>query len=637
MKRLGLVALFALAGCLSLPTKPPRPAPPADRSVLIFGHEGTATGPLIDDFDVLVTYGSGGNNGAKGHRGARERVEIDGIPNCPKTFSVTGTKDGYTEQADKRPASYGPAQVACAGPGEAPFEVHLVFVKNAAPAPPTTGTFSRAQIRDLQGDLLPYIAELAPPSFTERGGTWDPEIRMNRNGDGGYVARGIIEGRRMWVLTLDRYPKAKRTLILRAYRAMGYTHWPIQVTANEIGPGYHGVFPLEQVDVDGQGARLNAIADEVREAGLIPGASGVAPGYRIAPGLDRSKFLWVMNNWDDGRDDDEAILAAMYREFPHAASFLELPEDQFAPKRNGVEVPLAESGAWIRLMRQRYPNWVGMIHETSLFWGGTVASVAEKLRRYHEFFHDVPEWAFETDTYIKMSDGGDGEDAYRRRNDELLAIVGSGRPGGWIIGSFSGATPHPPPADEAPPVGGGRVGDMVDPASLTWYDAPNISAWPQTTTITRLELNLTGVHLEFSKQDGPNRWPPVRPAGWGPDPVDPAGIEHRNGDLQYSLGMCLKVTATWSCSAPIEYWFGRKEAGGDTGGIQEAGQIARNWHYDQRWGPLRGYQPQPGEEIVLFVHAGSSRSHAIKVQERSNFVRVKLPSPGVPATFTWSE
>src|SRR4051794_9161379 len=57
----------------------------------------------------------------------------------------------------------------------------------------------------------------------------------------------------------------------------------------------------------------------------------------------------------------------------------------------------------------------------------------------------------------------------------------------------------PPPPDLAIP--------MLDLHQVTVYDNPaDVVDWPVTTMITRLDIKPSGVHLEFSKQDGPARW-----------------------------------------------------------------------------------------------------------------------------------
>jgi hypothetical protein len=156
-------------------------------------------------------------------------------------------------------------------------------------------------------------------------------------------------------------------------------------------------------------------------------------------------------------------------------------------------------------------------------------------------------------------------------------------------------------------------------ATIMWSPL-DLGSWPITTTITRLELRPTGIHVEFSKQDGPDRWPDVIPPGWD-EPV------------QYTLGMCLYIGEEWYCSAPRRFWYGLEESGGPPE------LYAQNWFYDPaRWGPMAGHQPAVGEIIGFFVAAGECRGklygEGSDVKERSNVVLVPMPGPG-GATFTF--
>jgi hypothetical protein len=169
--------------------------------------------------------------------------------------------------------------------------------------------------------------------------------------------------------------------------------------------------------------------------------------------------------------------------------------------------------------------------------------------------------------------------------------------------------------------------DMIPPSDITFIAGPNIGAWPATAQITRIAIRLDGVEVDFTRRDGPSRWPDVRTPGW-------------TGDLQYSLGMCLRIDGRWFASAPIETWHGNNVTGGpiqstnvDGSGI---GQIPKNWFYDGRWAPMNGYQPKAGESIGLFVCAGDARNGFSPLQERSNIALVRLPADGETATFTWT-
>jgi hypothetical protein len=61
--------------------------------------------------------------------------------------------------------------------------------------------------------------------------------------------------------------------------------------------------------------------------------------------------------------------------------------------------------------------------------------------------------------------------------------------------------------------------------------------------------------------------------------------------------------------------------------VTESNQIARNWLYDGRWGPMQGHQPQPGERVGFMLTAGDARGKDVHgVAERSRIVEIAWPS-----------
>ncbi len=155
----------------------------------------------------------------------------------------------------------------------------------------------------------------------------------------------------------------------------------------------------------------------------------------------------------------------------------------------------------------------------------------------------------------------------------------------------------------------------LDPNEIIFYDNPtDLASWPATTEITLVEF-ADHVHVEFSKQDGAERWPDVVPPGW-------------DGPLQYTLGLAEYIDGQWYGSAAIQFWYGLYSSGGN---VALDNQVAVNWYYDSRWGELAGRQPETGEIIGVFVVAGNVRGvfdgSQSPVLERSNVVLV--PFPGV--------
>ncbi|MSP60788.1 MAG: hypothetical protein EXR72_10685 [Myxococcales bacterium] len=164
----------------------------------------------------------------------------------------------------------------------------------------------------------------------------------------------------------------------------------------------------------------------------------------------------------------------------------------------------------------------------------------------------------------------------------------------------------------------------LDLHQATLYNNPmNLADWPEATTITQLEFRGDGVHLEFSKREGPGSWPDIVPPGW-------------DGPLQYTLGMAEFINGKWHASAAIQFWRSLDASGGN---VALNDQVAKNWYYDGRWGALEGRQPKTGEIIGIFVVAGNARGvmdngSQSPVHERSNVVLVPMPDAnGAKHTF----
>ena len=157
----------------------------------------------------------------------------------------------------------------------------------------------------------------------------------------------------------------------------------------------------------------------------------------------------------------------------------------------------------------------------------------------------------------------------------------------------------------------------VDLDQITVYDnPPDLASWPITTLLTEVDFTNDGVHVEFDKEDGPNRWPDVIAPGF-------------TGPLEYTLGIVECVDGQWATSAVIEFWNGLYAEGGNV--AMDDDQIAINWYYDGRWGTLAGRQPAKGETIGVFVAAGNLRNvttddpNESPVMERSNVVFMAMP------------
>lgn len=130
----------------------------------------------------------------------------------------------------------------------------------------------------------------------------------------------------------------------------------------------------------------------------------------------------------------------------------------------------------------------------------------------------------------------------------------------------------------------------------------DVSGWAETTTITALSLQPSGVHVEFTQ---PTRWPDVTPPGW-------------TGSLQFTLWPVVTIDGQPYAAGCIEFW---SEPGLRNGGpVCDPGQLPGNW-YDKMAAPLHGYQPQPGERVGWFITSGDQRLKDVHaVTERSGIV-----------------
>src|ERR1041385_47851 len=75
-----------------------------------------------------------------------------------------------------------------------------------------------------------------------------------------------------------------------------------------------------------------------------------------------------------------------------------------------------------------------------------------------------------------------------------------------------------------------------------------------------------------------------------------ASGHHPAADRELARRPRLAPTATIS---KIEFWRDRQSTDDDD--VIANNQIARNWLYDGRWGPMQGHQPQPGELVGVMV------------------------------------
>ena len=185
------------------------------------------------------------------------------------------------------------------------------------------------------------------------------------------------------------------------------------------------------------------------------------------------------------------------------------------------------------------------------------------------------------------------------------------------------AAPPPPPADptpvpQPPPTPSGPSDGLdLHSAVVTGGSPADVANWPITTQITGMDFGGNGLRIDFSKKDGPGRWPDVVPPGW-------------DGPIQYTVWMVENIGGRWYTSGGVEYWYGLDRQGGPPW------EYGYNWYYNALvWGPLANRQPANGEQVGFFVTSGDQRvKDARIVAERSNVV--VLPFPGGGGYFTFA-
>lgn len=193
--------------------------------------------------------------------------------------------------------------------------------------------------------------------------------------------------------------------------------------------------------------------------------------------------------------------------------------------------------------------------------------------------------------------------------------------------AFRTATPAAPPPSSGGSSGGSSgpsncsspvASDGINMAAADIFNSPtDLASWCIGAKITSIQFTSRSIRVDFSRREGPNRWPDYVTPGW-------------TGPLQYTLGMCMNVNGKWACSAVVEFWHGRS--------LDETAapyEIAKEWFYDGRWGTLAGRQPADGEQVGMFVCAGDCRNTTIAInpnfRERSNVQLVRWSNSGGPS------
>jgi hypothetical protein len=337
------------------------------------------------------------------------------------------------------------------------------IITGEAPSVAARGAWTKSQLMDIQGDLMIWMPELAPQFVNGI----DPVTGIHEHGDGGSTPAGIHAGW-IWTLWIPWYSADKRQQIYAKIRDVyHFTHVAIEVTQIIPGTtGYHGLRPISQTDADGWASVLNTVHQEILDAGLIPMCTGVSPlpgDGPVQPGFDTSKALIAISDWDNTNNAAQRIayLAAnfpsttlLYFERPQNGNY---PQPDPSPGDPTTPMPTGSS-EWLRPMRQKYPNFTGVLYEVDHNAG--LDSVQKELTMCDPWWSNVQQVLFEVDTYYKFWDNLD-IDGCRVFNDAVLAKCPQ------LRGCMSGATAHP--VIVAAPLPAGATGSPT-PASGTGLD-----------------------------------------------------------------------------------------------------------------------------------------------------------------------
>ncbi len=159
--------------------------------------------------------------------------------------------------------------------------------------------------------------------------------------------------------------------------------------------------------------------------------------------------------------------------------------------------------------------------------------------------------------------------------------------------------------------------DMLDLQSVHIVNAPDVRNWTATTSITQLSFDGAVTRINFTKRDGPGRWPDVTPPGW-------------SGPLEYTLWLFVQVNGQWVGSGFIQFWNGR-DGSGSPSDPDVPSVYDKHWYYSPRWIPIYGHGAiVAGERIGFMVTSGNARDSVgpYGPQERSNVVVVAATDNG---------
>lgn len=148
--------------------------------------------------------------------------------------------------------------------------------------------------------------------------------------------------------------------------------------------------------------------------------------------------------------------------------------------------------------------------------------------------------------------------------------------------------------------------------TITDGSAGDVASWPQTTTITAVNIVDGAVEVDFDKKDGPSRW------------ADECDLPGFTPDcLQYTIWVFEYVGGQWYGTGAIEMWYGRSDTGAAPAGWTIEQQIQGNWIYYS--GAMGSHTLVAGEQVGFMVTTGDERmKNNADFHERSDVFLVTL-------------
>ncbi len=331
---------------------------------------------------------------------------------------------------------------------------------------------------NFKGDLMLWVPPLA--LNCDASGV-DPRNNFHCSGDIG-VPNGLIAGW-VWGITAPWYTSSSdREMIYQAALSQGHTHFAVHISTCVVGDFYHQVVTHTSGECADWANRLNTVLAEIKAHGMTTLCMGTSASAPPQPGLNKSLCDVVGDDWDNTSQKD-CNLQAMATAFPNSPLFVEvqtgiLPQpDSCTPP--GL-LPSSNGSAWISSVKQRFPNFKGMFHETG---HDGVSQDIQVISNQHTFWNgNAQEVLFETDTFPKFWQNLGLAESITYNNSILSGLS-------YLCGFFSGASinsqcaggtqpPPPPSSGPPPPPGSGtsaRYIYFVTPNSVPAGDSLTIS------------------------------------------------------------------------------------------------------------------------------------------------------------------